>query len=246
MKKIIIDINADVGEGIENEALLMPYLSSCNIACGGHAGDIQTMREVVMLAKTYDVKIGAHPSFPDRENFGRKAIEISPKALKNSIINQVQSLQEILISENTKLHHLKMHGALYNLSAIDKDIAKTVVEAINELEIKALLYVPYASAIAKEALENKIPIVYEAFADRNYKQNLSLVSRNEPNAIIEDEEQVFQHLLKIITKRKVKTIEGNFSPIKATTFCVHGDHPHTLAILKYLHKKLKEHAIEIA
>ena len=117
---IFLDINVDVGEGLNNEVQLMPYMSSCNIACGGHAGDMETMRNVVKLAKQYRVKIGAHPSFPDKEYFGREIIEISSANLYTSLKKQIRSLLRVLKNEHLQLHHIKPHGALYNLAAIDK------------------------------------------------------------------------------------------------------------------------------
>ena len=240
-----IDINVDVGEGVNNEAQLMPYISSCNIACGGHAGDLETMRTVVKLAKQYDIKIGAHPSFSDKENFGRQAIEISSAALFKSIREQINSLMLVLRDENARLNHIKPHGALYNLAVTNTSIATVIIEVMKSISLPIKLYVPYKSVIAELAIKENIPIVYEAFADRNYNDNLTLVSRNKKNALISDSEELFNHVFRMITQRKVKSIDGVEVKIIANTFCIHGDNPKAVNLIKYLNKKLTQFHINI-
>lgn len=240
-----ININVDVGEGLDNEAQLMPYISSCNIACGGHAGDSQTMRTVVKLAKQYNVKIGAHPSFPDTKNFGRKPIEISSAALFKSIREQISSLMFVLREENARLHHIKPHGALYNLATTNTSIATVIIEAVKSISLPVKLYVPYKSVIAELAIKENIPIVYEAFADRNYNDDLTLVSRKEENAIISNSDEMFNHIFKIITEQKVKTISGVEVELKAKTFCIHGDNPKAVNLIKDLKEKLEQVHINI-
>jgi len=240
-----IDINVDVGEGINNESQLMPYISSCNIACGGHAGDNDSMKMVVNLAKQYQVKIGAHPSFPDRENFGRQNIKISCAGLYKSIREQINSLMKILRDENAMLHHIKPHGALYNMAATDKSTAIVIIEVMKSISLPIKLYVPYNSVIAKLALKENITIVYEAFADRNYNDDLSLVSRNEKNAIISESEELFNHVFRIIIQRKVKTINGVEVKIIANTFCIHGDNPKAVNLIKDLNERLEQIHISI-
>ena len=240
-----IDINVDVGEGVGNESQLMPYISSCNIACGGHAGNIETMRSVVKLAKAYDVKIGAHPSFPDRKNFGRASMEIPSKVLYISIKSQIRNLLNVLKEEHAKLYHIKPHGALYNLAIVDKKIANIIIEAIKSIALPIKLYVPYKSIIADLARENNIFTIYEAFADRNYNENLTLVSRNNHKALIKDEMVLFNHVYKMITTKKVKSVVGTEIPIQADTFCVHGDNPEAVNLVKHLRAKLEEKGIKI-
>ena len=240
-----IDINVDVGEGVNNEAQLMPYISSCNIACGGHAGDLETMKTVVKLAKQHRVKIGAHPSFPDKENFGRQAIEISSAALFKSIREQINSLMSVLRNENARLQHIKPHGSLYNLATTDVTIATVIVEAVKSISLPLKLYVPYNSVIAELAIKENIPIAYEAFADRNYNEDLTLVSRNEENAIIYDSNELYNHVSRMITQQKVKTISGVEVKIIADTFCIHGDNPKAVNLIKDLTKKLEQKHIKI-
>ena len=234
-----IDINVDVGEGLGNESLLMPYITSCNIACGGHAGNFETMHNVVKLAKLHQVKIGAHPSFPDRENFGRQPIEMPCAALFSSIKNQIDDLIKVLNKENTLLHHVKPHGALYNMAAVDEGIANVIIEVMKSIALPIKLYAPYKSVIADLAKKENIEIRYEAFADRNYNSNLTLISRSENNAVIEDVDMVFEHIFRMISSQKVKTVEGIEIDIKADTYCVHGDNPKAIDLIKNINQKLE-------
>ncbi|GAL68549.1 5-oxoprolinase subunit PxpA [Jejuia pallidilutea] len=240
-----IDINADLGEGIGNEAQLMPLISSCNIACGGHAGDESVMHKVVKLANQHRVKIGAHPSFPDTENFGRVPMNMPCVALFQSVETQIRTLIDILNQEHAILHHVKPHGALYNMAAKDERIATIMVEVMKSMHLPVNLYVPYASVIADIAIKNKIPITYEAFADRNYNDDLTLVSRDKENAVLTNEDAVFQHVYRIISEGKVKTITGKCVEIKAQTFCIHGDNPKAIGLLNRLKKTLESKGIRI-
>ena len=245
MDSYLIDINADVGEGLNNELDLMPYLSSCNIACGGHAGDTKTMANVVRLAKMYNVKIGAHPSFPDTENFGRHIMDMPAADLYASIKQQIRVLQKVLYDENAQLHHIKPHGALYNLAAKDEKTAKVIIEVIKSIALPISLYAPYQSVMARLAKDENIKVTYEAFADRNYNDDLSLVSRKENNAILNDKDDVLSHLLRMIKHQNVRTISRVEVHIKASTFCVHGDTKNALEILKYLTQELPKNKIQI-
>jgi UPF0271 protein len=240
----MVDINADLGEGIGNDKALMPLLSSCNIACGGHTGDIDTMTEAVELALKYEVHIGAHPSFPDTEHFGRKPMLMSNAELLTTVTNQIQQLITVIDTCGGALHHIKPHGALYNMAVNSPQIAAVIIEAYKQVNRPVFLYVPYQSVIADLAQTHGIPIYYEAFADRNYNADLSLVSRTHPNAIITDEDLVFRQVYSILTKGSVQTVTGENVPIKADTFCVHGDHPKAVALLKYLSLQLKAYNLK--
>jgi len=243
--EIKIDINADVGEGIDNEEELMTYLSSCNIACGGHTGDLSSMKTSVSLAKENYVAIGAHPSFPDKENFGRLNVEISAADLYASLKHQIRMLQTVLHSQKLQLHHIKPHGALYNLAAKDEKTARVIIEVVKSISMPLKLYAPFNSEIAKLAISENIEVIFEAFADRNYNEDLSLVSRQKANAILTKKEAVLEHVLLMVNKEKVKTINGVEVPIKASTFCMHGDTENAIDILKYLSEKLPENQIII-
>ncbi|WP_432411070.1 5-oxoprolinase subunit PxpA [Rasiella sp. SM2506] len=242
--KQTIDINADVGEGAGNDAIIIPLLSSCNIACGGHVGNEVSMRKTIQLAKKYNVKIGAHPSFPDRDNFGRKLLTMTKSELTESIHKQLLAFFAVAETEEASLHHIKLHGALYNYAAKDAPTADAVVEAIIATKVRPVLYVPNNSVLHRKA-QNLLPLQFEAFIDRRYNSNGSLVSRSEPNAIIQNKAAAWQQLKQLVEDQKVTTISGTEISIVANTFCIHGDHPNAVAFLEYIHTQMKTSNFEL-
>jgi UPF0271 protein len=241
----IIDINCDVGEGMNNEHLIMPFISSCNIACGGHFGNKKTIDKTLQLAIENNVLVGAHPSFPDKENFGRTVLKITEAVLKQSLVAQLDLFLARLANYNQKIHHIKPHGALYNLIAKDRLEAIKFIKITKKYLKDCFLYVPYNSKIAEVALENNINIKYEAFADRMYNDDLTLVSRTRENAMIQDVDAITKHLVKMVKTDTVETIFGTEKEIKAATYCIHGDHENSVGILPALVTKLKNYGIEI-
>lgn len=233
----MIDINCDLGEGLDNDEQIMPLLDSCNIACGGHFGDESSIRKTIRLAKKHQVKIGAHPSYPDRANFGRKKMEIPISELRDSIIAQLKLFEAICEEEQAIFHHIKPHGALYNEAAINHELAGMLVQIMMDFPGIAL-YVPPNSVIERLALQNHVPIIIEAFGDRSYNVNLTLVARNHARALLTDPEEALDHVKHIVLNRNVKTIDGEFVPIKAETLCIHGDNPSALDILKTIRANL--------
>jgi len=233
-----------MGEGVGNEAELMPFISSCNIACGAHAGDEQTIRDTITLAQRHGVKIGAHPSYPDRENFGRKVMPIASEALIASLREQLTGFGKVLQEVGGELHHIKPHGALYNEIAKNTSLANIFLDAIAEYRATSL-YVPFQSEIEEEAIKRGFPLIFEAFADRNYNADLTLVSRRNDNALIQHPKNVLEHLVSMVHEGKVRSVRGESIKIKADTFCVHGDTPSALEILAYLHEELPNHNIQI-
>ena len=234
----MIDINCDLGEGLDNEHIIMPLISSCNISCGAHAGSIEIIDKVIQLAVKHKVKIGAHPSFPDRKNFGRKVLDISNSDLQKSLEDQLTIFKDRALLQNATIHHVKPHGALYNLIAVNREKASIVIAAIQHVFEAVKLYVPYQSRIEEIAIQSGLEIVYEAFADRMYNEDLSLVSRTFSNALIEDKLEVLKQVQKISNKQLVTTVNFHEKKIKASTFCVHGDTKNAIEILEYLHKHL--------
>ena len=236
----MLNINCDLGEGLNNEHIIMPLIDSCNIACGGHAGDNGSMIECVEISIKNNVKIGAHPSYPDKINFGRKKIDISPSELSYSIISQIESLETIADSYGLELNHIKAHGALYNQMIIDTELSNFYLDTIKDFKNKCSLYIPYKSEIEKIALKKGFSIIYEAFGDRNYNDDLSLVSRNNENALITDPESVVNHIKTIKETETVKTINGNFKKIKFDTICIHSDTNNSIEILKKINQEFGE------
>jgi UPF0271 protein len=234
----MIDINCDLGEGLHNEHIIMPLISSCNISCGAHAGSIEIIDKVIQLAVQHKVKIGAHPSFPDRQNFGRKVLNISNSELQKSLEGQLTIFKDRVLLQDVTIHHVKPHGALYNLIAVNREKASVVIAAIQHVFEAVKLYVPYQSSIEEVAIQNGLEIVYEAFADRRYNEDLSLVSRTLSNALIIDKYEVLKQVQKISDKQLVTTVNLNEKEIKASTFCVHGDTINAIEILQYLHKHI--------
>ena len=236
----MLNINCDLGEGLNNEHIIMPLIDSCNIACGGHAGDNASMIECVEISIKNNVKIGAHPSYPDKINFGRKKIDISPSELSYSIISQIESLETIADSYGLKLNHIKAHGALYNQMITDVELSNLYLDTIKDFKKKSLLYIPYKSEIEKIALKKGFSIIYEVFGDRNYNDDLSLVSRNNENALISDPESVVNHIKTIKDTGNVKTINGNYKKIKFDTICIHSDTNNSIEILKKINQEFGE------
>lgn len=240
-----IDINADLGEGFLYDAQLMPMISSCNIACGGHFGDTVSMRKTIRLAKKHHVKVGAHPSFPDTENFGRKVMEIEENILFESLIKQMNDFFNICKEENVRINHIKPHGALYNLSATDEKINQLVLRAIEAVTTTTTIYHP-SKSLFTETIQEKFTLKLEAFIDRSYTDNGQLAPRSLPNALIVSPQKCLLQLVEMVTKNQVTSINGAKVPLYAETFCIHGDNEHSLDILHYIHQHLKEHNIQVA
>ena len=246
MKIKTIDINADLGEGSGNDAAIMPFISSCNIACGGHFGDEKSMRETIVLAKKHQVKVGAHPSFPDKANFGRQVLDISDKALEDAVFKQINAFVNCCNTEGLKINHIKPHGALYNIATKDQKIAAVVLKALERTGFKVPVYVPFHSVIARLAKAKGMPFIYEAFADRLYHNTLQLVSRAKQGAVISDPETAWQQVYDMLFHSKINTVEGDRVTIKAETLCVHGDQPQAMAVVKYIYEQLHKHEIKLA
>ncbi len=239
-----IHINCDLGEGGNQDGEIMSLISACNIACGGHAGTVKSMRETVQLALENNVEIGAHPSYPDKENFGRRSMVMTAENLKQTLVAQILSLKQITEAEGGKIDHIKPHGALYNDAAKDEKKAKIIIDSILEFNENFALYAPPESIISHLA-KGKIEVVFEAFADRNYSDNYQLISRSIPNALITQKEAVFSHVLSMFSNREILLETGAKISCYASTFCLHSDTPNSVKILKYLHEKLKENNIQI-
>jgi UPF0271 protein len=243
--KYRIDINADLGEGYPFDAEIMPFISSCSIACGGHFGDENSIKKTIQLAKKYNVKVGAHPSFPDRENFGRKVMKIEEEPLIESLVQQMQLFLNLCESESVVMNHVKLHGALYNLASVDEKTSEVVIKAIQKVNLDVSVYVPYNTILFAKA-KPFFTLIPECFIDRSYTDEGYLVNRKEPGALIETPEGSLIQLVDIVTRGQVKSFSGKRIPMKGETFCIHGDNRNALAILKNLRSKLNTYSIEIS
>jgi len=241
----IIDLNCDMGEGLDNDALLMPLISSANISCGYHAGDTETMKRTVELALQHHVAIGAHPGFKDKTNFGRVEIPITLPHLFDLITEQIYLLKKITETFGTKIHHIKPHGALYNMAARDNNMARTIVAAVKSADAKLILYGLSGSHLISEAAALKLQSASETFADRSYQMDGSLTPRSLPGALIENTEDSLTQVLQMILQRTVNTHLGETIPIKAETICIHGDGKKAVLFAEQIRKKLIENKITI-
>lgn len=240
-----MDLNCDVGEGLSNDGLLMFYISSANIACGYHAGDEDTMKRTVARAVGHEVAIGAHPGFADKENFGRTEMHLSAEAIRELLSEQIFSLQTVAGTFGARIKHVKPHGALYNMSARDEQLAAIIAQTIYNIDPSLLLYGLSGSFSISEARKAGLQTVSEVFADRTYQNNGSLTPRSQPGALIETEEQSIQQVLQMINRQTVTSISGEEVPIVAETICLHGDGEHAVRFAKKIFNTLKENNIEI-
>ncbi len=236
-----IDINCDMGEGIGNDEALMPFITSANIACGYHAGDEATMRQTILLAKKQGVKVGAHPSFLDRKNFGRTEMPCTPEEVYRLVQEQISILKKIADECGAVLHHVKPHGALYNQSARDPQLAKAIAQAVKDLDGRLVLFGLSGSHSISEARALGLSTMSEVFADRTYQDDGSLTPRSQPNALIEDADEAVRQVLQMVNEGTVTTVSGERISILAETICIHGDGKHAVAFAKHLHRALSEH-----
>ncbi|MGZ8554349.1 MAG: 5-oxoprolinase subunit PxpA [Chitinophagaceae bacterium] len=233
------DINCDMGEGIGNDELLMPFISSANIACGYHAGDKATIKRTIGLCVKHNVSIGAHPSFYDRKNFGRIEMYLPPGDLYDLITRQLVIFKEAADSFDQKISHVKPHGALYNMSAKDVMIAKVIAKAVSDFDSRLTLFGLSGSRSIHEAKSIGLPTASEVFADRTYRDDGSLTPRSQPNSLIEDADQVVQQVLQMIKKGSVTTVHGKTIPVVAETICLHGDGKHAVEFAKAIHDAIR-------
>ncbi len=242
---LCIDINCDMGEGMLNDASLMPLISSANIACGYHAGNEDTIKRTIELALEHNVAIGAHPSYLDRANFGRLSQSISLVELAELISDQLNIFEKITNQMGCKIHHVKLHGALYNDCAKDALSSKIVAQTIQAIDPSIMLYGLSGSHSIKEAKAIGLRSVEEVFADRTYQANGQLTPRYLDHALITDSNESAQQVLSMLLDQEIKTHDGTMIAVNAETICIHGDHPDAVEIAKHLFNTLQQYKIEI-
>ena len=245
-----IDLNGDVGESfgayeIGHDAELIPILTSVNIACGFHAGDPGVMRATVALAREHGTNIGAHPGFPDLVGFGRRELKATPREVEDLVAYQIGALAAIAATQGMRLSHVKPHGALYNMAARDPDLADAIARATAAVDRSLLLFGLPGSKSLDAARRHGVRAISEAFADRAYRADGSLVPRSEPGAVIEDARQVVERAVAIARERIVLAADGTRVPLDVETICVHGDTPGAAELASRIRQALIDVGIQV-
>ena len=245
-----ININCDLGEkskfhSTKNDPDLLKIVNSANIACGYHAGDKETMNSVIEISKTNQVSIGAHPSFNDPENFGRKKINLNSSEVTKLIVDQYEILQKIAQNHNENVTHIKPHGALNNMACEDLELAKTIAKAINSINKDIIFLVPTGSKMELAGKKLNMKIACEIFADRNYEDDGNLVSRSKDNALITNPDVAKKHVLKMVKNQALNCFSGKEIPCKIDSVCIHGDNESSLATAKSIKDNLISNGLEL-
>jgi UPF0271 protein len=245
-----IDINCDMGESfgawqMGDDLALMQYITSANIACGFHAGDADVMLATVKAAVAHGVAIGAHPGLQDLQGFGRRTIAMSPNEVYALIVYQVGALQAFTKTQGTRLHHVKTHGALYNMTAKDPALAKAVAQAVYDIDPCLMVYVANEN-IAKAVESLGLPVAYEVYADRSYQDDGTLTPRSMPHAMIEDVDASIQQVIGMAKDGTVRALSGKVIPIRADTLCIHGDQPNAALFAQKIKHAMVTNGIEVS
>ncbi|QHB33404.1 5-oxoprolinase subunit PxpA [Yersinia canariae] len=240
-----VDLNADLGEGCANDKALLQLVSSANIACGFHAGDAQTMRQSVRWAIEFGVAIGAHPSFPDRENFGRTAMQLPPETVYAQVVYQLGALAAIVKAEGGVMQHVKPHGMLYNQAALDPQLADAIALAVKVVDPSLRLVGLAGSELTRAGERAGLVTRQEVFADRRYQGDGTLVPRNQPDALIESDDLALSQTLAMVQRHQVQARDGSWVPVQADTVCVHGDGAHALNFARRLRDSFRQENITV-
>lgn len=245
-----IDLNCDMGEAfgnypMPNDDLLLDHITSANIACGFHAGDPEVMQHTVNMAIKKGVAIGAHPGLPDLQGFGRREMKISANEAYQMTLYQIGALSGFVKAAHGKLHHVKTHGALYNMAAKDAALAKAIVEAVHDFDANLILYALAGSQMIAAAKKIGLETASEVFADRTYQDDGSLTPRTQSNALITDEQLAINQVLLMVKQQQVISVNQKSIPLIAQTLCLHGDGAHPVEFAKMINQKLKAEGISV-
>lgn len=247
---LVIDLNCDMGESygawqMGNDEAVLPFVSSANIACGFHGGDPSAMRKTVAAALAHNVAIGAHPSLPDLVGFGRRVMQITPQEAYDMVVYQVGALAAVAATQGARLHHVKAHGALYNMAAKDAALSQAICRAVRDVDSSLILYGLAGSHLIKAAQDLGLRAAHEVFADRSYQDDGSLTPRNQPGAMIEDVQTAIAQVLHMVQDRSVRSVTGRRVPVQADTLCIHGDQPNAVVFAQSLKEALQQAGISI-
>ncbi len=245
MKSFSIDINCDMGEGVGNEADIMPFISSANISCGFHAGSQDTIKRTIEIAQQYNVAIGAHPGYNDRANFGRISQYLTILEFAELIAEQFYAFEKVAIPMGAKINHIKLHGALYNDCARDTNLSKIFIQTIQAINPLLTIYGLSGSNTIQQAILLGQPFSREAFADRTYQNNGQLTPRHLEHAMIEDANNASAQVIRLVKENKVSSIQGDDIDVLVDTICIHGDGIHAIEFAERFYDDLKKNNIEI-
>jgi UPF0271 protein len=243
---LIVDLNADLGEGSGHDEQLFELISSANVATGFHAGDADSMHAAVSAAKALGVAVGAHPSFWDRENFGRKELNVSAGEVFDSIKYQLGIFQAIAAAAGIQPNHVKPHGALYNMAVRDQTLADAIARAIESVDSNLILFAPYRSELTRAGEAHGLQVAREIFADRNYLNDGWLVPRTRPDALLRDPKEAAERVVRMLREGKVRSIEGGDVEVRGETICVHGDTPGAVEFARELRSRLEHEGVRIS
>ncbi|GAB2464729.1 UPF0271 protein YcsF [Hymenobacter qilianensis] len=245
-----VDLNCDMGESfgayqLGNDAAILPYITSANIACGFHAGDPAVMRKTVRLALQHQVVIGAHPGLPDIMGFGRREIAVSSEEAFDMVVYQIGALGGFLAAEGGTLHHVKPHGALYNMAAVSAPLAEAIAEAVYRVNPELVLYGLAGSELTKSGTKLGLQVAHEVFADRTYQLDGTLTSRRLPNALLTTSEEAARQVVRMVKEGQVCAQQGTDVAIRADTICIHGDGAHALEFARHINQTLQNEGVSL-
>jgi 5-oxoprolinase (ATP-hydrolysing) subunit A len=250
MPPLTIDLNADLGESysvwrLGADAELLPLLTSANVACGWHAGDPRVMDDTVGLARASGVAVGAHPSFPDRDGFGRRVLDVTAREAETDVLYQVAALDGFCRRHGVRMQHVKAHGALYNHAARSGEVAKGIAAGIASFRTDLIMVVLPGSELERAGREAGLPIAREGFIDRAYDPDGSLVSRRLPGAVHADPAVAVEQAVRMVTERRVRCLDGTVIDVEVDTLCCHGDNPHAVDLVGRVRSALEEAGVTI-
>jgi UPF0271 protein len=245
-----IDLNSDLGEGfgpfrVGADEALFPLISSANVACGFHGGDASMMELTVARAKEHGVAVGAHPGFPDRLGFGRRPMSATPAEIRADVLYQLGAMAGFCRAARVEMQHVKAHGALYNLAVGDPGIAEAIARAVRDFDSGLRFFAIPGSALQVAGDEAGLTVVREAFADRAYRADGSLVSRSQPGAVIEDISLVADRMVRLVNEGVIETIDGHMLVMEADTICIHSDTPSAVSLAEAITHRFATEGIEI-
>jgi UPF0271 protein len=244
--KLSVDLNADLGEGAGHDDELFEIVTSANIACGFHVGDPPSILQSIRAATKRNVSVGAHPSFADRENFGRTELKIEVAEVFAQVVYQLGAFSALATVAETRMNHVKPHGALYNMAARDQQLAEAIVAAIIVVDPYLILFAPVNSALTRAAESAELRVLREVFADRNYLADGSLVPRSRSDALLHDPEEAAARALRMLREGKVQSVDGHDVDVRAETICIHGDNPGAVEFARELRSQLERNGVTIS